>query len=262
MSDTHELSTLYARLDDLCARAERGEPVESDFLSPREVHYAEMYLKRSGACYLAFGGYADAERKKLFVLPDYMESVNDLSELEEYGFEPSLCAVRIRASGYRKLSHRDYLGSILGLGVERSVVGDILVCGENGAEAFVICSSAMAQFFTSELDKVANDKVKVTRISISDAVIPERCFAPINDTVASPRLDCIVGALCSLSREKAREVVVSGFVEADYECEERPDRILSAPCLVSVRGFGKYRVISVNDMTKKGRYRLVAEKFL
>jgi RNA-binding protein YlmH len=85
---------------------------------------------------------------------------------------------------------------------------------------------------------------------------------PISDTVASPRLDCIVGALCSLSREKARATVESGLVELDFEREERPDRTVSAPCIISVRGYGRFRINSVSDMTKKGRYRLNAEKFV
>lgn len=262
MNVTEDIARMYARLDDLCRAADRGEVGQSDFLTPRELHYAQVYLNKRGAGFLSFGGYADAERRKIYVLPDYMEGASDIAELEDYGHDSSVGAVRVSTAGYRRLSHRDYLGSILGLGLERSVMGDILVFGDDGAAAVIFCNKALVPFLTEELVWVAREKVRCVAVDLSDIEMPERRFAAINDTVASPRADCIVGALCSLSRERAREAVVSGLVEVDFEPEERPDRALSAPCLVSVRGYGRFRVISVEDKTKKGRYRLVAEKFL
>lgn len=257
-----ELLPLFARLDDLCEKASGGSVGIGDFLSPREAHYAEAHLRSVGARYLLWGGYEGAERRRVYLLPDYMESVSSVSELCDYGFETNVCAVSIKTDGYRRLSHRDYMGSVLGLGVDRAVVGDILVYGDDGARAVLFCTSAMSTFFESALGKISTEKARVESIGCDKVEIPARRFASISDTVASPRLDCIVGALCSLSREKARAAVVSGLVELDYEYEERPDRTVSAPCLVSVRGMGKFRVLSVSDKTKKGRFRLVAEKFL
>ncbi|MBO5203460.1 MAG: hypothetical protein J6B72_02480 [Clostridia bacterium] len=262
MNVGEEFVRLYARLDDLCAEAERGGVGISDFLSPKEAHYAGEYLAHSGVPHFLWGGYEGAERQRIYVLPEYMESVSDASALAEYGFDGDTVCVRISTDGYRRLSHRDYLGSMLGLGVERSALGDILVCGESGESATVFCKRAMSVFFCAELKKVASEKARVEEIAADEAQIPEKRFQPISDTVASARIDCVVAALCSLSREKARTAVESGLVELDFECEERPDRTVSAPCLVSVRGYGRYRVLSVNDKTKKGRYRLTAEKFL
>jgi len=262
MSNERENTELYARLDDLCDAAALGNLALSDFLTPREAHTSCAYLVRKGAHFLTVGGYEGAERVRIAVLPDYMESVESADDLCEYGYGDAVAAIMVRASGYRRLSHRDYMGSILGLGVERAVVGDILVPHEDGTLAYIFCDSAMARFFEAELTKVANDKVKTTAIPLSEVKIPERRFAEINDTVASARLDCVVAALCNLARERAKEAVLAGLVEVDYECEERPDRILTPPCLLTVRGHGKYRVLSVGDVTRKGRYRLTAEKFL
>ena len=262
MSDINGLEGLFARLDDLCAAAERGELVLSSFLSPRELHYAKGYLDRRGAHYLVFGGYAEAERTRIHFLPDYMEGVSDARELAEYGYGSTVAALEIKGSGYRRLTHRDYLGSLLGLGVERDVVGDVLVFGESGEWAVVFCDGGIKEFFLSHLEKIANDKVKVAELDLERIELPQRSFAAINDTVASARFDCIVAALCSLSRERAKEVITAGLAELDYEAEERPDRTVNAPCTVSVRGQGKFRVLSVTDKTRKGRYRLVAEKFL
>ncbi len=262
MSIDRENSELCARLDDLCDAAASGILALSDFLTPRDAHLACAYLRRKGAHFLSLGGYADAGRVRVAVLPDYMESVESADELADYGYADTVAAVKVSASGYRNLSHRDYMGSVLGLGVERAVVGDILVLGEGGETAYIFCDSAMVRFFEAELTKVANDKVKTAAVALSDVKVPERRFSPINDTVASARLDCVVAALCNFARERAKEAVLSGLVEVDYEAEERPDRTLTAPCLVTVRGHGKYRVLSVGDVTRKGRYRLAAEKFL
>ena len=232
----------------------------SAFLSPRELHFASVYLRRSGMGFVSFGGYDGAERQRIYVLPEYMESVEDVYGLEAFGVLHEISAVKVIPSGYRKLIHRDFLGSVLGLGIERSVIGDILV--DDDSTAVIFCDSIMGDFLVSSLCKVANDKVSASLVALDGIQPTERRFAQINDTVASPRIDCIVGALCSISRERAKETVVAGLVEINFEPEERPDRIVEAPALVSVRGYRRHRVVAVSDVTKKGRYRLTAEKFL
>ena len=73
MSDTkREFEGLYARLEDIKGSAVRGELGISAFLSPRELHYAQEFLSRSGAAFFCFGGYADSERKRIYILPEYM----------------------------------------------------------------------------------------------------------------------------------------------------------------------------------------------
>ena len=262
-NEKEEFGLLYAHIEDLCVRVSQGEVVSSSFLSPRELHYARRYLTRKGVCPYPFGGYADAERQKLYLLPDYMEpkeSQDFLCCLREFGFDAELCALRVEGSGYRTLTHRDFLGSLLALGIERDVVGDILV-DTDGHGATVFCESRMLAFLQTELLRVANDKVRIKPCALEDVCVPERQFERILDTVASERLDCVVAALCSLSREKARQTVTGGLVELNYENEERPDREVEAPAVLSIRGVGRYRVLRLEDRTKKGRLRLEAEKY-
>ncbi len=260
MSLTDEFEGLFARLSDLCRKAEVGLCVHSDFMSPRELYFASEYLRAHGTSFFAYGGYADAERRRVYILPDYMPEDASVETLAEYGHAHGIALLSVSTSGYRTLTHRDFLGSVLGLGIDRSVVGDILV-GES-TDTLIFCDEAMAQFIASELSRVANDKVSVRRTDISGAVLPKRKFEMITDTVASARIDCVVGALCSLSRDKAKQTVVSGLVEVNYLTEERPDRQVTDGAVISVRGKGKYRILSVGETTKKGRYRLSAEKYL
>ena len=152
------------------------------------------------------------------------------------------------------------MGAVLGLGIERSVVGDIILLEDN--TAVMICDSLIAPFLLDSLDSVGKDKVKVSRTELGDGFTPPRRYAPISDTVASARVDCIVASICSLSREKARQLVIDGAVEVNYQTCEQPDKEIKPACVISVRGYGKFRVLSVDEKTKKGRYRLRGEKFL
>ena len=266
-NEREELRALWARLDDLCAQRDKGIMRCTDFLSPRELYHALAYLDKMGIAYRVFGGYEGSERCRVYLLPDYMECVFEDSAraldelLAELGEDTDIAALRISGSGYRTFTHRDVLGSLLAMGLERSVIGDILVDAD-GFGAYVLCGRAIAEFIEREPWRVANDKVSVRRIRLDELTIPEHRFAQINDTVASARLDCVVAALCSLSRERARECVLRGLVEMNFESEDRPDRTVSAPATVSVRGYGRYRVLSVSEQTRKGRYRLAAEKYL
>ena len=262
-----ELRALFARLDDLCVLRDKGIMRSTDFLSPRELYHASAYLDKMGTLYRVFGGYEGAERCRVYLLPDYMEGVledgkRELDELlDELGEDTDTVALRMSGSGYRTLTHRDFLGSLLAMGIDRAALGDILV-DLDGFGATVFCGRAIAELVEHESCRIANDKVSVRRLGKGEITVPERRFAKINDTVASARLDCVVASLCSLSRERARETVISGIVEMNFESEDRPDRTVIAPATVSVRGYGRFRVLSVSEQTRKGRYRLEAVKYL
>ena len=263
ISEDKDYKILFARLDDLCRSAEQGVPVSSCFLSPRELYFGAEYLRTHGMAgrFIEWGGYGSAERKKLIVLPEYMEGVTR-EELADYGAECGIAALSAVGSGFVRVTHRDFLGSILGLGLERDVVGDIVLSEGEKTEATVICDASIADYIAANLIKVGRDTVKVKKVQLDESFLPERKFLPIRDTVASARLDCIVAAVCSLSRERAREAVVSGLVELNFAPEERPDRTVTAPATLSVRGYGKFKINSVSDVTRKGRFRLDAEKYV
>ncbi|MBE6597659.1 MAG: hypothetical protein E7641_08340 [Ruminococcaceae bacterium] len=259
-----ENTLLEARVRDLVAKAEKGEPVFTDFLSPGEVRAVGSMARaasREVSCFF-FGGYAEAERQRGFFLPEYIESPERFSDIAQFFDGEPVVSLLISGSGYRRLSHRDYLGSLLGLGLERSVLGDIVFTDSENEEAILFCDGVIASFLESELQKIANDKVRVSRICVAEDFVPKRSFAHISDTVASPRLDCVVAAVCSLSREKASAAIRGGLCELEYETAEQPDRAVSAPAVLSVRGYGKFRINSLSERTRKGRLRLDADKYI
>ena len=109
---------------------------------------------------------------------------------------------------------------------------------------------------------MATDTVKVGRVPEGTPLAGTRRLQPISDTVASERLDCVVAALCNLSREKAQMTVRSGLCELDYEAVEDCSATVTAPAVISVRGYGKFAVHAFDGTTRKGRVRLVAGKYI
>lgn len=268
MEKDAERALLLARIEDLWKRAERYEPAVGPFLSPGEQHYALEKIKRSAgnAFGVFYGGYDGSERNRLFVLPEYLANEDGVYTAAVLrGLIPELSAaavsaLRIEGSGYRKLSHRDYLGSLLGLGIERDKLGDIVV--ETEFSALVFCDGTMAEYILSDLRRVGSDAVKVKRAEVGDDFRVERKMRPISDTVASPRLDSIVSSLIGTSREKAQDLIRQGLVELDYELCERNDKMPGEGAVISVRGHGKYVIEDVSEQTKKGRYRLRAAQYI
>ena len=240
---------LTARVDALFDRAV-GAPVSSPFLTPAEQYFLARRLESTGRAgqTLFFGGAPGAQRRKLFVLPEYLTALADGDDLYETTVQflgadafRDITALKIAGGGFRDFSHRDYLGSLLSLGLERDVIGDIAPIDEYTAYVFVDCR--VAGFLLDTELRVASDRVKVTRAALPAGYRIERKFKPIADT-------------------GAKEKIVAGEVEHNYEIAARPDAAVAAGDVLSVRGVGKFEVESVSDPTRKGRFRLIARKYI
>ena len=248
----------FAKLRDMMQRAERGTWSCSHFLSPREARLAYEYVQRAGMDVVSVceGGYPDAERVKLFVLPEFLSEPEYLAPL----IEEKMCLLRISGGGFCTLTHRDYLGALLALGIERHVLGDVCVLDESSA--LLVCDADIAAYLCAELTRVGKDGVKIERLPWGTRVeLPER-YKNVTDTVASARFDCVAAALCGLSREKAQMLIRAGECTVDYEPCDKCDKIIEPPCVISLRGHGKFRVDDLGTQTKKGRLRLLARKYI
>ena len=264
-SDAQKL--LASRALDQLRQADRGELVCGNFLTPQEAAYTLSVLRERRAFDRAFlfGGYRDAERKRLFVLPSFLSDVDGSEEEKARLYFPdelsaAVRAIKITGSGFRELSHRDYLGSILSLGIERCSVGDIAVIDRFSAVVF--CTDKIFDYLISGIDRIASDKVTVKEYFPDEDFCVSREYQPVRDTVASERLDCVVGALTNLSRDKAQALIRSGLCEVNYVVEERVDFTIKTPSIVTLRGYGKYDVLEFDGETKRGRIRLVARKYI
>ena len=258
---------LEARIDDLLRQSDRGELVCGNFLTPAEVAVARVVLqvKRAQDRVFFFGGYHDAERRRMIFIPSFLSDFDGDAEEKARTycadeFSSCICPLLIKGSGFRQLSHRDYLGSILALGIERSSIGDIAIIGD--FEAIVFCTDKIRDYLLTCLEKIASDKVTVREYDLPEDFEIEKKTVPISDTVASKRFDCIVGALTNLSREKSQCLIHSGVCEVDYLPEMRVDRQIDEGMVISARGYGKFFIKAFDGETKRGRIRLLAEKYV
>lgn len=257
---------LAARCSDLIRRAERGVPAFGTFLSFGEQGDVISFANGmgEGARVFLWGGYEDAERKKAFFLPDRLLPIEELGDphyIPQAYFGDPICALEMRGSGYRELTNRDWLGAILNLGIERDACGDIRTA--DGSTAYLVCDRTVGALIMQALERVGRDTVKIREISFPEleALLPKREFDTLSDTVPAPRLDAVVGSVCRMAREKAKTAVQSGAVQCGGKTVEKPDRVVTNGDIISVRGHGKFRIVSVTEQNKKGRYRLIAEKY-
>ena len=262
-----EFNMLIARISDFERRSQSGEISVSSFLSPSEAAMATTILSEKKIAHRAtfFGGYSQAERQRLFLLPSYTDDFDGdaAQKLDTYFAHErreAICSLVISGSGYRELSHRDYLGSVLSLGLERDALGDIVLL--DSYSAVIFCSDKICEFLKSSLDRISNDAVSVAGFDVTDDFSPNREFKRISDTIASNRLDCVVSALTGLSREKAQELIKKELCQLNYITEWRCDRALETPCVLTLRGYGKYILRELDGFTKKGRLKMSADKYI
>ncbi len=197
-----------------------------------------------------FEGAMDAAREAFFV-----QMLKDAPDLAE---ELPLTALQITGSGFASLNHRDFMGAILALGIERSVLGEIAVTEEG---ALVFTTPEMAVYLTENLHKIGRDAVKITAVLPDPETEIPRKYETLSITAATPRIDGVVKALTNLSREDAAALVRSGMVERNYNPVLDVDRQIQPGDVLTIRGYGKYRIDRTDEETKRGRRRILCRKY-
>lgn len=263
MSDRDGAELFAARVTELAARAARGEIAVGDFYNPHEIREASSILERNGygGSFAFYGGCPGAERARLVALPDYaLYGFDTPEDAAASAAADDVAVLRVAGSGYRELTHRDFMGAILSLGIKRSVVGDIIP-DEDMHGAYVFCGADIAPYIAENLTKVASDTVRTFVTELPAGFSAEKKTVPVSDTVASPRADSVVGSLARVSRERAKELIVSGAVEINYDTATKPDAAVRAGDIISIRGTGKFKIVSIDGVTRRGRLRLEAGKY-
>lgn len=253
MHGNDDSAEFSARLEDMCALAEkRGRPVYSAFLNDREQYEAEKQLgRRCGIEIMLWGGDEACLRKMLCVAAEGAGA-----QMEDFPIYPLTLTFR-KAD---RPEHRDILGAIMGLGIERSTVGDIFI-GEGAAAVF--CTKTARDMISDCLTTVGRIGVSVSdglTESAESAVKPAE-FRDITINTASLRADCIVGGITGLSREKSAELIRSGSFMLNYSECCNISRQLSEGDVMTIRGHGKFVLTGDISETKKGRVRMTVKKY-
>lgn len=253
--DGEERILLARTLDKLELTRRRNIPACTPFLSPGERTSVEALINASGRPeHLFFGGYEGAERTVCVFLPDWQESGDWLD-----GEEIPVSALHAAFPADAGLTHRDFLGAILGLGLDREKVGDILV-GESGCD-FVILKE-IEEFLLLHMESAGRTRLKLSPIALSALTAPEVQVKLIRDTVATLRLDAVAATAFSLPRAKAADLISAGRVLLNHRECAKPDRSVGEGDVLSCRGMGKCVVKKAGGLSKKGRIMIELERYL
>lgn len=246
-----ERETAVRVLDQAEQAIKTWEVVCTDFLSPPELVDVQQILSRlTEVHFVAWGGYPQAERQRVAIarsdLPlDTTQVV--LAGLEMAGnflFDPA--------------SHRDFLGAMLGTGIIREKVGDILVLGERGAQALVV--PEMVEFLMLNLTQVRSVPVKTQPIDLSELKIREPKKKEMTTVEASMRLDALASAGFGMSRSKMADLINAGDVRVNWKEITQASHLLKPGDLVAIRGKGRLEIGEM-AVTKKDRYRVQLTRF-
>lgn len=225
-------------------------PFLSDFLDPREQAIAQTVLGQDHPdyAYAFWGGYDRAERQRLFIYPTYLEP-------ERADYELVLVEINY-AKKFNQLSHRQILGSLLGQGIDRKALGDILTDGDRWQ---FITSQELLSFFVQEVDRVGRAKVALKQNAWTDRVISQEHWQERTISASSLRLDLIVAEALKLSRSKAKDLVQAKAIKQNWQVQDRVDREVAVGDTLSVRGYGRLYIDQILGQSKKGKVRLAIQ---
>ncbi len=227
--------------------------VFSDFCSPAEAACVlEEFKFFSGVNLRFFGGNENCERRCACFFPDYME-------ISEADFPLAAIEITFNKKFSTEMSHRDYLGSILGLGIDRSKTGDILVFD---GSALCYVKKEISDYIASNIEKVGRNSVKAKVVDISDIELPKLKTEEKSFTVASLRIDAVAGGAFNIARGKIQLLIEGEKTFLNFLPEISPSKTVGEGDMISVRGFGRFKILSVNGKTKKDRISITVLKYV
>lgn len=221
-------------------------PILTHFLNPRQQYILSTLVNRDSDLKMAFnGGYPGAEMCRGMIYPAYFDEAS-------LDFELNLFEVDYPVK-FTDLQHGQILGSMLGAGIDREVLGDIIT---DGIRWQVFTTEDMSRYIASQVDRMGKIKVRLKTIDLDEHLFPLNAWEEESTTLSSTRLDNVVATGFHLSRHHAKELIEAGRIQLNWNVFERPDYQLAFQDVISVRGFGRVRLTSVNGVTKKDKLKV------
>lgn len=231
------------RLRELALRAQYGGTVcFTRFLEPPMERDALSAANACGVEVAFWGGYPDAERR---VAAFY---IGEAPQIWEY---PIACLELKWNVRYASPTHRDLLGAVMGLGLERDATGDIAPAQQEGA-AYLFAHRDVESYLCANLESAGRAALRVRSVEEAAAIRPPE-GVELRVTISSNRLDSIIAAALKLSRGEAQRLVEAGLVKREHIIEQRGDIHLEEGDLLSVRSYGRMRITEFEGQTRKGR---------
>lgn len=249
---TKEESLLAKRFLDLSRNAGQKDIVLfSDFLNLNELNIFRQEISELYTGYEIFGGYELSERQMIAFIPDALC----------YTWKYPIACLKITPVNKKFaeiLSHRDVLGSLMNLGIERSMLGDILV---NEDEIYVFCQEKIVDYLMDELTRIRHTVVKSEQIQ-PDSLIFELKKELLEGIITSNRLDNVIACICKISRSQASQWIKGGKVYLNTRQTLQTTVECKPGELISVRSVGRFRFLDSYGETRKGRLKIQYEKYI
>lgn len=250
---------LLAQILDKVEMVEKKNKIEyTDFLDLAQIELVQKFINKIKLeNYMSYGGFEQAERKMFVFYPDKFNSMvvkKNLSNIVQ------IIRVELPEDLKGKYVHRDYLGAVIKLGIERKKVGDIIV-DNNGAD--IIVDKDIVKFLLENLGSLTRfSKSIITVQNIEDLRPVEIRKEEIEIIVSSMRLDNVVSELARCSRNKALEIINTERVLVNFESETKKTKQIKAGDIVTIRGKGRFFIKEIAGQTRSGRNVIRIEKFV
>ncbi len=216
----------------------------TDFLDPYEIYLAKSILNRFHIGYSDFGGYENSERNIVYI---YSDSYNSSDIIQQIRF--------LEISGdLGNMTHKDYLGALLNLGIKRAKVGDILVYEDSGV---LIVKKEIMDFISLNLDKIGSKNIESEEIELKDLKIPIIKFKEILLFISSTRLDLFISSALNISRSESQSLIKANKAKVNWESINKVSKELEEGDMISVRGYGRMQLYSIEGHSKKGKLKAI-----
>ena len=227
----------------------RGVPTFSDFLTLAEQNIvSQLSANMPPIIFKMIGGYNLAERRVAAFYPD--DNFADVSPIVSLKISP------LNKKFSEELTHRDYLGALINLGIDRSVLGDIVVDKDS---AYLFCLEKISSFIISELTRIKHTPVMAVIEEFDDTANVNK--EEISGTVSSLRIDSMLSLVTNISRSKAVTYIEEAKVFVNGKLITSNSYQLKENDIISVRGIGKFQYKEISGVTKKGKYYVVVDKY-
>ncbi|WP_171910671.1 RNA-binding protein [Rossellomorea aquimaris] len=219
-------------------------PKRTDFLDPRQQHVLQSIIGQNDEVKLSF--YPEStERKRALLYPSYFHPVE-----EDYGIR----LFEIEYPGkFVTIEHKHVLGSIMSLGLKREKFGDILT-GDDKIQ--LLLAEEISEYVRMELTHIGKTKVALQEVSMNEVIETKEEWHEKVTTVSSLRLDAVMSAIYNISRQKAQTYIKSNLVKLNWKITENASLEVEAGDVLSVRGFGRSKLISIEGRTKREKWRI------
>ncbi|GEB33053.1 MULTISPECIES: RNA-binding protein [Brevibacillus] len=219
----------------------------TDFVDPRQLLILKSLCSQVRDVKIsASGGYEGAERVRVIIHPEYME-------IEQDDYRLALLAIQADQR-FHTLEHRDVMGAVLSAGMKREKFGDMLT---DAGTCYVIAAEEVVDFVCLQVTQIHRTSVQVERVAWESFTPPAARLVEKTITVPSPRMDAVIGEVHNMSRAKALVPIRAGKVKVNWKVTEDPSTQLAEGDMVSLAGFGRFKIIEVTGTTRSGRLRMI-----